>query len=278
MNIQRKISIFILLCTVYLCLPVYSSAADHTLSICGGYHGYRSYSQQNNSMPMGSGYPMLFSQSLLLDGRYMTKRAKTEHSIAVQAVLPSPLDSDSATGENFLVGQGASHWSVDGVYHLSFPLIAKESFTISHAFHSGIRYEFRNLVYPSGAHERTWDVNLFIGPSLCVSYYTGNKVVLLAGFDARFYLPYLNYGELASFDELGESVYSSPYYSFFYQTVLKLEGRFPVGTNSSLSCAIEREDLVGFANSERKFYPDDIIHCKFDKTFSCSIGYMHSWR
>ena len=119
----------------------------------------------------------------------------------------------------------------------------------------------------------TRDIQAYLGPGLHAKVNITNTWQAEACFDARFYLPWMNYGYLESFDEEKTEAYSSVYRGFYYQTLsgLSLTRRFP--NNRALEAGFTQNNLVGFANTEPLFYLSNLVHFKLDRLFRFYIRY-----
>lgn len=241
---------------------------SHILSLNAGWLRYRSFSQQKNSMQMRMGYPLLKTNALVLGLNYQLQRSKVLHDFSLHITIPSTLDSDNGTGMNELLEQSESIYSrAVAEYTPRWKLIRRGGFRFRHGPAAGLLFDHRKLVYLSGAGERSYDLNLFMGPSLQAVFHFNENWHVSAGFDGLFYLPFLNYGRLSKVDREGDEFYASPYHGFYYQTHFKISAgykRYVIG--------FMMEDMVGYANPDVSFDTEGMNHFKLEKIYQLKIS------
>jgi hypothetical protein len=243
-------------------------------SISAEWVHYRSYSQQNNNMPMKAGYPVILSQTPVLGLGYHIQGSQARHAITVDFGFPASLDSDNGGGQNQLLrDQMMSYYRMGLDYHLHWQLFRWKKLSLDHGLTSGLLYENRNLHYLSGSKERTQDVNFYLGPALQLQYDLGHPWIIEGTFDARFYLPHLNYGTLDAVNEEGMLSFTSKYHGFYYQTLFSLALTRGLENGSSLQLGVTRNDLVGFAGREPSFRVNEVVHFKLDRLFHFYLRY-----
>jgi hypothetical protein len=262
---RRTLSGFLLGLLVSLTLQ----AAPFSVSL--GWMEYQSFSQQSTSIPMQAGYPLIKAAALIPGLQYRYEGNKVSHTCDFSFTNKAAL---STRGSALLLDEHLStifRSSLD--YRLAMPLFSWNSLTVRHAFLSGLNYENRLLTYRSGAGERTRDLNLYIGPGFDGTLRTKAHYSLRLFFDARFYLPYLNYGYLQDTDTQGNVFFAHTYRAFYYQTWLGLEIAYQLAGGDVLHIGIAKDDIVGFGNRRPLFYPDDIIHYKLERNFHVYLRY-----
>jgi hypothetical protein len=256
-------------------LSLRAEADGLMLGLNFNYQSYSSFSQQNLSYPMIAGYPAL-KASLFQMGFDLKAKA---HEFQVSFGVPVFLTSRDGVGGNTLLLEEESRYSrFTFDYACHFPLFTKGRFSGQHAFSAGILYEDRLLYFYSQASESTRDVNMYIGPRLRLNMDLTDTWTLQFLFDGRFYLPYLNKGHLVDLDENAELVYESDYYAFYYQTIfnLNLTKRFSDG--NGLEIGVDKNNIVGFANSRPIFYTDDLLHYKLDSLYKIYMKIYFNFR
>lgn len=168
-------------------------------SLSAEWRTYNSFSQQNNKVPMKAGYPVIQAQMPALGVCYQLPFPQARHHFKLSFGLPTGLDSDDGTGENQLLRESLMNYYRAGLdYHLTFPLFKWRRLSARHGGTSGFLYEYRNLHYLSGAKEKTRDINMYLGPAFYLDYRLNENWALQGGLDARFYLPYVNFGALVA--------------------------------------------------------------------------------
>ena len=277
MNSLRILSLLIL-----LLLPLVVSAQgsqtgtldDERWSLLLEWLHYRSYSQQNNEIPMKAGYPVIQSQTPVLGLGYHIYGPQARHTLALNLGIPASLDSDNGGGQNLLLrDQMMSYYRIGFDYHLHWHLFRWKKFSMDHGLTSGLLYESRNLHYLSGSRERTKDVNFYLGPALNLRYHLDNQWIIEGIFDARFYLPYVNYGNLNAIDKEGMLTFTSEYHGFYYQTLFSLALTRKMPNGSLLKLGVVKNDMIGFAGREPTFRVEEVVHFKLDRLFHFYLRY-----
>ena len=236
---------------------------------------YNSYSQQKNDFPIKAGYPVLLAHTSAFSIGYIIDNPKKDHEFTLKLGLPTSLSSDNGSGENHILNQDKSGYTRLGFdYSLTMNLFAWNKFKIRHSFLSGLLYESRQLTYSSGSEEITKDFNIYIGPGFQLLYHLNPKLNIEGGFDGRFYLPYLNYGKLQTFDHNGKRILSTNYRAFYYQAIFKLGFAYQITGRGVLEFGIKKNDLIGFANRRPLFYVNDLVHFKLDRLFNIYLCYQ----
>ena len=230
------------------------------------YFNYTSYSEQRASMPMIAGYPVLRASALDFGLEFKYKR----HEFVFEYSAPVSMRSDGGNSLSYQNESQYTRYMLDYACH--FDLFKWRRFSGKHAINAGLLYEDRTMIYLSNSYERTRDINFYIGPRFRVNYVPANTWIIQFNFDGRFYLPYLNKGVLDSYDHVGELIYSSEYYAFYYQSVFSFSLIKEFSDGNRFELGLRKNDLVGFANSRPLFYTDDLIHFKFDRLFQCYIA------
>jgi len=235
---------------------------------------YRSYSQQNNDFPMKAGYPVIRTQTTVLGLGYHIFGAQARHTIGLDFGFPASLDSDNGGGENHLLrDQMMSYYRMGLDYHLHWQLFRWEKLSMDHGMTSGLLYENRNLHYLSGSKERTEDVNFYLGPALQLQYQLHDQWILEGAFDARFYVPYVNYGTLDAINDEGMLSFTSEYHGFYYQTLFSLAVSRKMLNGSSIQLGVVKNDVVGFAGREPSFRVKEVVHFKLDRLLHFYLRY-----
>ncbi len=234
---------------------------------------YNSYSQQKMGYPLKAGYPVIQAQGIAVSISYNFKQETKVHSLSLTATAPSGVTSNNGTGQNLLLTSNhlSYHKSTLG-YKLWLNLFEFGKLKANHSISTGILYEYRNLTYISEKSEVTSDINLYVGPNFEIKYNINQQWQLIGGFDAHFYLPYINYGSLKTYSETGEQIFSSAYRAFYYQTNFLLGAKYQFNNQMRITIALSKDDLVGFANRTPSFKVNDIIHYKFDRVYALSVG------
>jgi len=274
-----KGSLFLTLCCIFF--KAYSQDSGNggalvpSWSAWAEWQSYNSYSQQNGDMPMKAGYPVVQAQMPAIGIGYHLPFPWVHHQFKLSFSIPSGLDSDDGTGEDHMLRDNFMAYAKAGLdYHLTFPLFRWKKLKARHGLNSGLLYEFRNLFYLSGAKERTRDINLYLGPVLQLTYRLDDNWTIQGGFDARFYLPYVNYGALLASNARGMTVYSSNYQGFYYQTIFSLEAAYRLPSEKTLKAGIRKNDLVGFAGRKPSFVVEEVVHFKLDRMYHYYIEYQ----
>ena len=231
------------------------------------YLSYSSYSEQNASMPMIAGFPVLRSSALDfgLDLKY--KR----HEVVFEYAAPVNMVSEGGNTLSYENESRYSRFMLDYACH--FELFKKGGFSGKHAINLGMLYEDRTMIYLRNSYERTRDINFYIGPRFRVDLDLSASWVLQFNFDGRFYLPYFNKGYLESYSDVQELIYESDYYAFYYQSVFSLSLLKEFSDGNCFELGIRKNNLIGYANSLPLFYIDDLIHFKFDRLYQCYIAF-----
>ncbi len=247
---------------------------DASWAVSAEWWSYHSFSQQKPATPVQAGYPVIESRSFALGISRSIQRPKAHHHLRLRINVPSSLDSDNGKGKNHLVERSHLNYFRSGLdYHLIFPFFQWKGLQVRQGLTSGLLYENRNLHYLSGARENAEDINFYIGPGLQMQYGLSSKWMLKGAFDARFYLPYTNYGQLHAFDPLGNPVFSSAYSGFYYQTLFKLGICWQLPEKGAVEAGAVKNDLIGFAGRQPDFYVNDVVHFKLDRLFHYYIRY-----
>ncbi|MBS3777534.1 MAG: hypothetical protein V5A59_11510 [Bacteroidales bacterium] len=247
---------------------------DASWAVSAEWWNYHSFSQQKPATPIKAGYPVIESQSFALGISHRINRPKALHNVKMTVSLPSSLDSDNGKDRNHLLQRKSQTYFRSGLdYHLIFPFFQWKGLSANHGLTSGLLYENRELHYLSGRMERTEDINLYIGPALQLNYDLLPNWIIEGSFDARFYLPYSNYGKLQTYDVNGESVLSSGYSGFYYQTLFKLGVSWQLPEKGTLRLGAVKNDLIGFASPKPAFYANRVMHFKLDRLFHYYIMY-----
>ena len=245
-----------------------------TLGINIRYLSYSSFSEQGTGFPLIAGYPVLNAFAPGLGLSFTSGR----HEITAELAYPVKLISDDGTGMNYLLDTQESHYFCAQLdYACYFPFFERKRLKAEHALNVGVLYENRYLSYIYATSESTKDINLYLGSRLKFDLYLSNNWAIHFNFDARFYLPYLNYGELISFDIHNTPLYSTSYYAFYYQTIFGLSVSKEFEHNNILEVGVRKNDLVGYANSTPLFYMDDMVHFKLDRLFNFFAEYEFSF-
>jgi hypothetical protein len=235
---------------------------------------YRSFSQQKLDIPMKGGYPLLQSRTLVLEAGYTLVKGKIQHAFRINAGFPASLQADAGTGSNRLLEERRNTHFRSGMNHqLTFPLFQWKGLNGRHGLSSGLLYERRRLVYLSGSQETTRDINFYLGPSLKLRYALSSSWKIKAGFDAHFYLPYLNYGQLTARNSRDEIAFSSDYRGFYYQTIFRLGVSSGILTPNPIELGVLKNDMVGFASRKPSFEATDIVHFKLDRLLHFYLKY-----
>lgn len=227
---------------------------------------YRSFSQQKTSFPMKAGYPVLKTALPALGLHWVFPAEKSVHFLTISVSLPGRLVSDNGTGNDYLTLRNRTGYFRTGLdYALDKPLFRWKFLEARHQLQSGLLYESRILAYHSGAMEITRDIQAYLGPGLHARFHLLPGWQAETFFDARFYLPWLNYGYLESFDEEKTEVYSSVYRGFYYHTLTGVSVTRYLAENRALTAGFTLNHLVGFANTEPLFYMSHLVHFKLDR-------------
>ncbi len=259
---------------ILLLLPVRKTLAQVSpedssrFQISTGLFFYRSYSQQKTGMPMRSGYPVLKTRTAMVGLSYRKRNERATHLLSGQATVPAAMGADNGTGRNLLVQKaGSRYFNLNLDYRLTWPLLKTGAFEIRHGMTSGLFFENRHLAYQGSASEETRDWNIYLGPSLQSGYRISKNWKISGEFDARIYLPFLNYGLLQKRNPDGQLFFESPYHSFFYQTLFRILLNY-----KRVSLGVEKNDLVGFASREPDFGTEGMLHHKLDRHFCIQIA------
>jgi hypothetical protein len=233
-------------------------------------YSYASYSEQRSHFPLIAGNPRIISSILALGGKFHVGR----HEFSVDLFYPGTLSADDGIGNNYLLNELSSIYFRSHIdYAFFMPLFSQGCVHAHHALHVGILYEDRVLTYLNGSNESTKDINMYLGPRIKLGVDLKQNWSIHLNFDARFYLPYLNYGTLTSTSSSGLLMYATEYYAFYYQTLLGIKISKKINDNNEIHVGICKNDLVGFANSKPLFYMDDMVHFKFDRLMNVYLEY-----
>ena len=230
------------------------------------YLNYRSFSQQKTNLKMHSGYPVLISNIPAASFHLHFNKSKSSHNIDWRINLPAGLTSDNGTGMNFLLNEDKSNYFRSSLgYRLTWPLLNFSWLELRHGFVTGLQFEKRKLTYLSGSIEKTTDINAYLGPALKAEIPVNRNIGFFGNFDGQFYLPYLNYGKIKSYNYLGSLTYSDHYFGFYYQARFIAGLNFFLENTRKISLGIEKNDIVGFAGPSPSFKAENIIHYKLDR-------------
>ncbi len=267
------LSLATILCSSHLGAQEIDEFERNGLTVSSHLWSYSSYSQQKMGYPLRAGYPAIQAKGVAVRVNYKFSKGLVAHELSLLTTAPAGLTSNNGTGQNLLIENKSLsyHKSILG-YKLWLNLIDLENIRATHSFSSGVLLEFRRLNYLSGDIEKTRDINLYLGPCFHIAYDVSQQWQVFAGFDAHFYLPYLNYGWLKTFSETGEQRFSSPYRAFYYQTNFSLGIRYDINKQMGVKVAFSKDDLVGFANRKPSFKVNDIIHHKLDRVYALKVG------
>lgn len=245
------------------------TAADSSfISLNMAFSEYASYSQVKRSFPMHMGYPLLYTRAASLGVEYMRQGHKAGHIFNSEIFIPRALKSDNGRGSDILLEEDGSYWfRWNAGYRLSMPLVKKGGFGIYHGIVTGMLFERRRINYHSNSCEITTDLNIFLGPSLQPIFTVSEYWQLSGGFDALFYLPYLNYGNISKMDMSGNEFYSIPYHGFYYQTLFSFSVRY-----RRLMLSIIKNDMVGYASQQYGFDSEGMVHFKLDRIYSVKLS------
>ncbi len=229
---------------------------------------YRSYSQQKTGMPMRSGYPVLKTRTAVLGLHYRKMNERATHLLSGQVSVPAAMGSDNGTGRNLLVQKAGSRYAFLNMdYRLTWPLLKTGGFLIRQGMTSGLFFENGHLDYQRSASEETHDWNIFLGPSLQSGFRINKNWKITGEFDARLYLPFLNYGVLRKNNSNGQLFFECSYHSFFYQALFRLFLNY-----KRVSLGVVKNDLVGFASREPDFGTEGMLHHKLDRHFCVQMA------
>jgi len=255
-------------------LPWHAEAQDTTKTWYAeaGMDMYNAYSQQKNSMPMKMGYPAFKTVMPRISAGLFLGKQKLHH-FRLAIMHSGRMKADDGLGENYILQQKASSF-LNLRFHYSFYDLLWDPgpFQVDLGPIAGLEYQRRMLTYKSGIQERSSDVSLFIGPQTRLLHET-EKFRVEMFFASMFYLPYLNAGKLKKWDAGGELITESDYYAFYYRTVFGASGSYGLNHAGRIGLGVEMDDVVGFANRERLFYIDDLVHFRLSKTYRIYIRY-----
>ncbi|MCF8233187.1 MAG: hypothetical protein K9G67_04480 [Bacteroidales bacterium] len=233
---------------------------------------YNAYSQQKNSMPMKMGYPTFKSVMPELSAGFIWEDQKL-HEVKLEIMYSGVLQADDGLGENYILQSKASSFFNTRLNYGFYGLLWHPGpFQIDLGPVGGLEYQRRMLTYKSGIQERSADVNLFVGPQTRLFYETG-RISFEVYFASMFYLPFSNFGKLKKWNAEGELITESNYYAFYYRTVFGLSAGYSLNNADRIGLGVEMDDVVGFANRERIFYIDDLVHFRLNKSYRIVIRY-----
>ena len=236
---------------------------------------YTSFSEQRSTAPLIAGYPAIISN---YSGFGFSFRSGS-HDISLEISPSNILSSDNGSGRNLLLSPRKSFYSRYNLdYACYFPLFKSKRLRGQHALNTGILYEDRYLYFDGSIIESTIDINMYIGPRLKFKYHVSDSWTMNLIFDGRFYLPYLNKGRIIVNNRQGSTIYESDYFAFYYQTVLCMNVIKTLNDGNFLELGVKKNDLIGYANSQRLFYIDDLIHFKFDRLYQIYISMNFDFR
>jgi len=219
---------------------------------------------------MHMGYPVINTSTTDLGVSYINREKKTWHKLGAEILMPSELDSDNGSGQNLLLdGDNSRYFRFCLNYEASWKLFQTGSLRINHGAVAGILYGSRKLAYKSNSSEITSDWNLFLGPALETFFIINDEWSLSGGFDARFYLPYLNRGTLKKSDTYDNEIYSSAYSGFYYQTLFDLSLAY-----KRFMISLVKNDIVGYASPEPGFKAVNIVHFKLDRIYLLKLSWQ----
>ncbi len=244
------------------------SADSSLIRFNSGLSEYVSYSQVKRSFPMNMGYPLLYTRTASLGVEYMRQGKKAGHLFNAEIFVPVALNSDNGTGSDFLLHKEGSYWFRSGAgYRMSMSLMRTGDFRIYHGIATGMLFERRKLNYQSNASEITSDLNIYLGPSLQAVFTVTDDWQLSGGFDALFYLPYLNYGKISKRDMSGSEFYSTAYHGFYYQTEFSFSVRY-----RRLMLSLIKNDMAGYSSQQYGFDKEGMVHFKLDRICSVKLS------
>ncbi len=242
------------------------SESEVKTEISLNYLNYRSFSQQKTDLKMHSGYPLFTSAIPAASVHLNLNKGVSIHNIDWRISLPVTLTSDNGTGMNFLLKEDNSNYFRSSLgYRLTWPLLNFSWLEIRHGFATGLQFEKRKLTYLSESIEKTTDINAYLGPSLVAEVPVNRNIGFFGNFDGQFYLPYLNYGKIESYNSLGSITYSKHYFGFYYQASFIAGLNFFLENTRKISLGVEKNDIVGFAGPSPSFKAENIIHYKLDR-------------
>ena len=276
-SVRYKFFVVFFISTIFNSTQLFAQSSEEIspkgLAVSSEVWSYNSYSQQKMGYPLKAGYPVIQAQGVAINIIYNLKQGTKVHSFSLKTTAPSGLSSNNGTGQNLLLtnNRPSYHKSALG-YKLWLNLFELGKFKANHSISTGLLYEYRKLTYISGKSEVTSDINLYLGPNFEIKYIINQQWQLIVEFDAHFYLPYFNFGYLRMFSEAEEQIFSSVYRAFYYQTNFLLGAKYQLNKQMGIRIAFSKDDLVGFANRTPSFKVNDIIHYKFDRVFTLSVG------
>lgn len=233
-------------------------------------YSYASYSEQGSHFPLIAGNPRITTSIFAIGGTFHVSR----HEFSADIFYPGKLSSDDGIGNNYLLNEISSTYFRSQLdYAFYMPLFKCGRINVNHALNMGLLYEDRVLTYSLGRSESTKDINMYLGPRIKLDVDFEQNWSIHLNFDARFYLPYLNYGKLISRNSSELLIYSTDYYAFYYQVVLGLQISKKINDKNTIHVGVHKNDLVGFANSRPLFYMDDMVHFKLDRLINLYLEY-----
>ena len=246
-----------------------STEEPPVITLTAGHNHYRSFSQQDNSFPMKTGYPVLSSGTLFLEGLYRMKGLKGSHIFGAMITFPGGLQSDNGTGNDFLLKASESRYFHGRFsYFYNRQLYSLKNVELHYSIPVGIASEYRKLVYLSDAVEQTQDMGVFLGPpGAWVTWNITEKLKLWCTFHPVFHLPWLNYGVLKKYDPAEHPVSDDTYRAFYYHTMLKAAVQYDFFT-----LGLMKNDLAGFGSRKPDFNTSEMVHYKLDKVLQVYLS------
>ncbi len=231
---------------------------------------YNSYSQLTLQVPMKIGYPAFRALSIFIEIGASFSLLKADNSISF-FFTSSGLSSDDGLEKNLVLTDQSSLLQTSLTDHLLWQLFDWKGFRGSAGGASELQFHYRKLVYPSSMKERTIDFDLGLGPDLMLQYQK-QQMEIGTSVTSLFYLPYFNYGNLKK--QSGNQIISySSYYAFYYRTLIDFHLGYSISRNKKVTLGITQDNIVGFADRKRKFFNEDLIHYRLDRTYRLYLGY-----
>jgi hypothetical protein len=215
---------------------------------------------------MSAGYPVFITQTPGFSAGFFKTGRKRMHELSLSALLPSQISSDNGTGINYIINEKTSLYSRSSLnYDLWMHLIRRERFSTYYGISTGLLHEFRRLSYKSGVIENANDISLYLGPELKVNYCPLPRCITEGIFNARFHIPWLNYGVKNKTCPEESDSYTSHYRSLIYETIFTLKAGYRISRKYSISLVYMKQDLVGYGSHTASFHSRSVIHYKLDR-------------
>jgi hypothetical protein len=225
-------------------------------------------------MPMKMGYPVIKSVMPFLNAGFNWKNEKKAHYLETNFTCSNTLKTDNGLGNNYILKKDNSRFlKADLKYGFYASIFRLDKYGIEIGPVIGLEYQQRLLDYKSGVELLTSDINFIIGPDLLLYYDDGKNTRLGFSFISLFYIPYLNKGHLERKYSDGQLINESAYRAFYYRTLFKLAVTRRISEAGSISLGLEKDDTVGFANSDPIFYIDDLVHFRLNRTYRAYLRY-----